>query len=403
MPANPTSQPRAVGASGETDSNSAAPAASSTNNKPLNPRPTTLEGERKVLQYVVDQLGDAESVCVPLGDLAEVVNMTKETMRLRIDSLRDDGRLRREPCWCTKFGIPHARFHRPDAGVLEAAAAAVVTATEAFALKAEERAAALAEEKAAKAKPAAPADISEVVTSLIDLPADFKPGRPRQNPLPGYVSEAAPVVVAPAVALPAAPKPAPTAPVVAVAVTAAPVAAPVRVEPVVAVTVRTAPVAVVPAASAPIAAPSTAAALAAPSKLPVAVVSAPAVRTPAAAPTPLAVAAPVAPAAAAPVVGASVPQGVAEGFSQVFAAQPDSWALYRVGSAVWRDPIVAWGVWAEKSATGFKNVAGPLVFGNAGLVAANSVAGFVGVRLGTYRVLEGERSFDSAAQAVEPA
>ncbi|MSQ85186.1 MAG: hypothetical protein EXR77_20305 [Myxococcales bacterium] len=320
--------------------------------------------------------------------------MTKETMRLRIDSLRDDGRLRREPCWCAKFGIPHARFHRPEAGVLEAAAAAVVIATEAFALKAEERAAALAEEKAAKAKPATPTDISEAVTSLIDLPADFKPGRPRQNPLPGYVSEAAPVEAAPAVAPPVAPKPALAAAVVAV---------PARAASVAAVPARAASVAAVPAASAPIAAPSAAAIVAAPSKLPVAVVKAPAVLTPAAAPTALAVATPVAPVAAASAVGASVPQGVAEGFSQVFAAQPDSWALYRVGSAVWRDPIVAWGVWAEKSATGFKNVAGPLVFGNAGLVAANSVAGFVGVRLGTYRVLEGERSFDSAAQAVEPA
>ena len=70
---------------------------------------------------------------------------------------------------------------------------------------------------------------------------------------------------------------------------------------------------------------------------------------------------------------------------------------------MWRDPIVAWGVWSEQDSGAAKYVAGPLVFGTQGLVAASSLPGFVGVRIGNYRVIDGERSFDANSQAIEPA
>lgn len=256
----------------------------------LNPRPTTLEGERKVIALISEATVAVDYHCTTLGELAQKMELSRESLRLRVDALREDGRLRREPCWCATYDVPHVRFHRPEPGVLEAATQAAATATATA---------------AAKAPPAKPAK----------------------------AAAAEPVA---AVAKPAAP--------------AAPVAAP----PAVAVEVRP-KAAVVAAAPAVVAAPS------------------------------------AAPAAAR-----------VAGVSQVFAALPDTWALYRVGNAVWRDPVVAWGVWDDGAGGAAQSICGPLVFGRTALEPASASPGFVGIRIGAFRCLDGERSFDSTAAALEP-
>lgn len=329
MPAHATVHARTVGVPAEVPP--AAPVA--TQHRAANPRATTLEGERKVLHYVNEAAGAADYLCLTLSELGTKVDMTKETLRLRVDALREDGRLRREPCWCATFDVPHVRFYKPDASVVEAAAATARAAlANAEAAKAPRAAgSSAAAETDGRRSQTPPGPESQINSALIATPAGFAPGRARKVLLSGQTAATSAPAAVPAVAKPAAAI-AVAAPVVVAAAKAAP-------EPVAVVTAKASPI----------------------------------------------------------VVSAAL------GFSQVFAAQPDSFALYRVGGAVWRDPIVAWGVWAENEGAQAKNVAGPLVFGSHGLVAASSLPGFVGVRMGAYRVLDGERSFDANSQAIEPA
>lgn len=364
-------------------------------NRGANPRPTTLEGERKVLQVIATAVGNGDHHCFKLADLAALVDMTKETLRLRIDSLREDGRLPREACWCSTFDVPHARFFKPAPGVLEDAISAASAALAAQAApgapasgKARggdgeaDEATETKPSKVVAAKEAKPAVEKAVADSVEPLVYPRLPGRDRGNKLAAGIVAAnpppAPIIVEQAPVAPLPPpvptvtadgKPAPlpgrprkfplavggaTAP--APAAVAAPVAAPVAAKP------------AAPAAPAPVAAPAVAPALAP---------------------------------AAAQVVVAAAP--AVAGIAQLFAAQPDTWALYRVGAAVWRDPVIAWGLWREGAGAEARNVAGPLVFGTTGLEPAANLPGFAGVRVGQYRVLEGERSFDANAQALEPA
>lgn len=329
MPAHATVHARTVGIPSEVPP----AAASAPQHRAANPRATTLEGERKVLQCVNDAAGSADYLCLTLAELGSRVDMTKETLRLRVDALREDGRLRREPCWCATFDVPHVRFYKPDAKVVEAAAATAKAAfANAEAAKAPKPIDKVAADSDGKKTQTPPGPGTQIASALIATSPGFQPGRARKVVLSGAAGSVSPTAtVAPAPAAGAA----------------LPAAAPATV-----------------------AAPKVAAAASAIAQ------------------------------AAAPIV---VSAAAVEGYSQVFAAQPESFALYRVGGAVWRDPIVAWGVWAEKEGGSLKNVAGPLVFGTQGLVSASSLPGFVGVRMGAYRVLDGERSFDANSQAIEPA
>lgn len=247
----------------------------------LNPRPTTLEGERKVIQLISDATAAVAYHCTTLGELAQKMDLSRESLRLRVDALREDGRLRREPCWCATYDVPHVRFHRPDAGVLEAATSVSTAAAAGAAAKA-------APHKAAKI--AAPVAVASAPLPRVDA-------TPK---VPAMISVSAAQV-------------------------------PVQTAVAVSVAAR------------------------------------------------------------------------AGGISQVFPAQPDTWALYRVGNAVWRDPVVAWGLWDDTASGKVRTVCGPLVFGGASLEPASGSPGFVGVRIGAFRCLDGERSFDSTAAALEPA
>ena len=116
---------------------------------------------------------------------------------------------------------------------------------------------------------------------------------------------------------------------------------------------------------------------------------------PAAAAVPPALAASAVPAlAAAPVaaapVAAAVPVG---GLRQLVAAAPDTWALFRDGVVLWREPVAAWGLWDANGV----GVAGPLVFQGAGLQPAATIAGYAGVRIGAYRCVGESRTYDGTA------
>lgn len=203
------------------------------------PRSGTVKGENKVMEYVARVTAEKGYKCTTLKELANAVGLSKEALRLRVDALRADGRLRREPCWCGEIDTPHVRFYPPAEAGAEAAVAAA------------------------------------------SVPA------------------AAPLFVAPA---------APALAQVAVPVTA------VRWQ-----------------------------------------------------------------------------------IQQIVPAQPDTWALYRLSGTVWRDPVVAWGVWQSP----LGSTAGPLVFSGQALEPAAASPGFVGVRIGAFRCMDGERTFDLGAAATE--
>lgn len=205
------------------------------------PRSGTVKGEQKVLQYVARATAEQGYKCTTLKELADAVGLSKEALRLRVDALRADGRLRREPCWCGEMDTPHVRFYPPGAGAVEAA---------------------------------------------------------------GPQPSAAPAYSAPAYA---------SAP---------------------------APVATVQPAQ---------------------------------------------------------QQGARWQIQQIVPAQPETWALYRLSGTVWRDPVVAWGVWQSPVGT----TAGPLVFSGQSLEPAAASPGFVGVRIGAFRCMDGERTFDIGAAATE--
>ncbi len=215
----------------------------------LGPRVGTIESERKVIAYFLEQTAATGYKCTTLQEVADAVGVTKEALRLRVDTLRADGRMRREPCWCAAVNTPHVRFFTPS----------------------------------------------------VTLDA-----------LPPAASRATPAAV-PAVA------PSSERPAVAVA---KPVAAPARTT----------------------------------------VVS-----------------------------GRQI--------KQLLPAHPDTWALFRVAGAVWRDPVVAWGVWDEVDGGQVRSASGPLVFGGTELEPAAASPGYVGVRIGAYRCLDGKRSFDDGKGA----
>lgn len=103
-------------------------------------------------------------------------------------------------------------------------------------------------------------------------------------------------------------------------------------------------------------------------------------------------------AAAAPAVAISAPISAARWqIQQIVPAQPETWALYRLSGTVWRDPVVAWGVWQSP----LGSTAGPLVFSGQALEPAAASPGFVGVRIGAFRCMDGERTFDVGAAATE--
>ena len=104
-----------------------------------------------------------------------------------------------------------------------------------------------------------------------------------------------------------------------------------------------------------------------------------------------------APAQAAAVQPVSSQPGARWQIQQIVPAQPETWALYRLSGTVWRDPVVAWGVWQSPVGT----TAGPLVFSGQSLEPAAASPGFVGVRIGSFRCMDGERTFDIGAAATE--
>lgn len=207
------------------------------------PRSGTVKGEKKVLESIARATAETGYTCTTLKELADTVGLSKEALRLRVDALRADGRLRREPCWCGELDTPHVRFYSPDA----------------------------TEDSAAYP----------------------------QAPAPAFA----------------------------------------------------------PAYTAPTSAPA-----------PVA-----------AAPSP----------AAHPAARWQI--------MQIMPAEPETWALYRLSGTVWRDPVVAWGVWQSP----IGNTAGPLVFSGQALEPASASPGFVGVRIGPFRCMDGERTFDMGAAATE--
>jgi hypothetical protein len=213
----------------------------------LGPRVGTIESERKVIAYFLDQTAATGYKCTTLQEVADAVGVTKEALRLRVDTLRSDGRMRREPCWCATVNTPHVRFFTPS-------------------------------------------------VTLESLP-------------PPPASRATP-------------------------------------------------------AASPALAASAEHAAAAASKQYAAVRMAPAV--------------------------------AGRQLRQLLPAQPDTWALFRVNGSVWRDPVVAWGVWEEMEGHQLRSVSGPLVFGGVELEPASASPGYVGVRIGSYRCLDGNRSFDDA-------
>ncbi len=205
------------------------------------PRSGTVKGEKRVIEYVARATAEKGYKCTTLKELADAVGLSKEALRLRVDALRADGRLRREPCWCGEIDTPHVRFYPPgEAGAVETDASA-----------------------------------------------------------PAYAA-AAPAYVAPAYVAPAAAQAAP-----------------------------------------------------------------------------------------APTSRWQI--------QQIVPAQPDTWALYRLSGTVWRDPVVAWGVWQSP----IGSTAGPLVFSGQALEPAAVSPGFVGVRIGAFRCMDGERTFDVGAAATE--
>lgn len=229
MPAHAQVQARTVGLTNPPPTRSSASLV-----RVAKPRSGTVKGEKKVLEYVARATADKGYTCTTLKELADAVGLSKEALRLRVDALRADGRLRREPCWCGEIDTPHVRFYPPG------------------------EAAPVAEAAAESAAPAAPV----------------------------LIAQAQP---------------------------------------------------------------------------------------------------------AAAVAGARWQ------IQQIVAAQPDTWALYRLSGTVWRDPVVAWGVWQSP----IGSTAGPLVFSGQALEPAAASPGFVGVRIGSFRCMDGERTFDVGAAATE--
>jgi hypothetical protein len=88
---------------------------------------------------------------------------------------------------------------------------------------------------------------------------------------------------------------------------------------------------------------------------------------------------------------------------QLVPAQADTWALFRDGRTLWREPVVAWGLWHDGTlgAAGPVGVGGPLIYVGGRLNAAATVPGFAGVRVGAYRCLGEDRTFDDATLAQE--
>lgn len=198
--------------------------------KAAKPRAATVAGEQRVLAYIANAAAATGYRCTTLQLLAQEVGLTKEALRLRVDALRADGRLRREPCWCAQFDTPHVRFYPPaEAGAVAAASAEMAE------------------------HPAAAADSPSVQV---------------RSAFAGWQ------------------------------------------------------------------------------------------------------------------------------LRQIMPAQSDTWALYRVAGAVWREPVIAWGMWDEAAAGASRTVVGPLVFGGAELEPAAASAGYVGVRIGGFRCLDGQRSFE---------
>ena len=240
MPAHAQVQVRTVGLSAPPPTRSNAGMA-----RLARPRSGTVKGERTVLDFIARATADTGYNCTTLNELAASVGLSTEALRLRVDALRADGRLRREPCWCGELDTPHVRFYAPGQG--EDAAAHPQVAT------------------------------------------------------PVYP----PAYAAPAPALP--------------------------------------------------------------------------------------------PPAMAAAAAAGLQPGVRWQIQQIVPAQPETWALYRLSGTVWRDPVVAWGVWQSPAG----NMAGPLVFSGQALEPAAASPGFVGIRVGAFRCMDGERTFDMGAAATE--
>ncbi|MBM4345841.1 MAG: hypothetical protein FJ100_20915, partial [Deltaproteobacteria bacterium] len=195
MPAHATVQARTVGVPSEP--HGAAPSA--TQHRAANPRATTLDGERKVLHYINQAAGTSDFLCLTLADLGTKVDMTKETLRLRVDALREDGRLRREPCWCATFDVPHVRFYKPDAKVVEAATAtakaALANAESAKGPRTTEKLTTIVDADGKKSQ-IPPGPSAQIESALIEPAAGFLPGRPRKVLADGTQAPAAAAPVA---------------------------------------------------------------------------------------------------------------------------------------------------------------------------------------------------------------